>query len=261
MTERVRLLTLYPDELNIYADRGNLLFLRKRCEWRGIEFEAREAGPGESFSPEEADVIYIGGGQDRDQEAVGADLLETKEEAVTTFVEMGKPLLAVCGGFQLLGRRWSSGDGEEREGLGVFDVSTERGTGKRLIGAVAVEANLLGERLLVAGFENHAGRTRLGSEATPFGTVIAGYGNNGEDGTEGVLRMNSIGTYLHGPLLPKNPRLADLLLALALSPNDPNPPGLAPLEDSLEMAAHQEALDAALRSRKNRNRRSRARTG
>ena len=260
MTERVRLLTLYPDELNIYADRGNLLFLRKRCEWRGIEFEAKEARLGETFSPEEADLIYIGGGQDRDQEAVGADLLETKQESVAAFVEMGKPLLAVCGGFQLLGRAWSSGDGEERQGIGVFDVTTERGTGERLIGPVAVDTDLLEEHLVVAGFENHAGRTWLGAGATPFGTVIAGHGNNGEDGTEGVLRENSIGTYLHGPLLPKNPRLADLLLALALSPSDPNPAGLSPLEDSLEIAAHQEALDAALRNRRNRNRRSRAPT-
>lgn len=260
MTGRVRLLTLYPDELNIYADRGNLLFLRKRCEWRGIEFESIEARPGESFSPGDADLIYIGGGQDRDQEAVGADLLETKGEAVTAFVEMGKPLLAVCGGFQLLGRTWSSGDGEEREGLSVFDITTERGSGERLIGPVAIETDFLDEGLVVAGFENHAGRTRIGAGAKPFGRVIAGHGNNGEDGTEGALRRNSIGTYLHGPLLPKNPRLADLLLALALSPTDPDPAGLDPLDDSLEVAAHEEALEAALRNRKSRSRRSRAPT-
>ncbi|MFM9054931.1 MAG: glutamine amidotransferase, partial [Solirubrobacterales bacterium] len=137
MTERVRLLTLYPDELNIYADRGNLLFLRKRCEWRGIEFESIEARPGESFSPGDADLIYIGGGQDRDQEAVGFDLLETKGEAVTAFVEMGKPLLAVCGGFQLLGRTWSSGDGEEREGRSVVASSSARGGGGGVVGAGA----------------------------------------------------------------------------------------------------------------------------
>lgn len=261
MTRGVRVLTLYPDELNIYADRGNLLFLRRRCEWRGLGFESREAGPGDSFSPDEADLIYIGGGQDRDQEGVGTDLLETKGEAVGAFVEMGKPLVAVCGGYQLLGKTWSSGDGQEREGLGIFDVRTERGTGERLIGPAAVEVEFAGERLVVAGFENHAGRTRLEGDATPFGTVIAGYGNNGEDRTEGAQRQHSIGTYLHGPLLPKNPRLADLLLAVALSPGDPRPSALAPLDDEFEDAARQEALDAALRNRKSRSRPHHAPTG
>ena len=261
MTKGVRVLTLYPDELNIYADRGNLLFLWKRCEWRGISFEAKGAGHGESFSPDDVDLIYIGGGQDRDQEGVATDLLETKGEAVAAFVGAGKPLVAVCGGYQLLGKTWSSGDGQEREGLGIFDVRTERGTGDRLIGPAAVEVDFAGERLVVAGFENHAGRTHLGREATPFGTVIAGYGNNGKDRSEGVRRQNSIGTYLHGPLLPKNPGLADLLLAVALSPGDPEAPELAPLDDALEDAAHREALDAALRNRKSRSRRHRAPTG
>lgn len=261
MSQAVRVLTLYPDELNIYADRGNLLFLEKRCEWRGLGFESKGAGPGESFSPDDADLIYIGGGQDRDQEGVSADLLETKGEALAAFVEAGKPLVAVCGGYQLLGRAWSSGDGREREGLGIFDVRTVRGPGERLIGAAAVEVDFAGERLVVAGFENHAGRTHLEKDATPFGTVIAGYGNNGEDRTEGVRRHFSIGTYLHGPLLPKNPRLADLLLAVALSPGDPRPSDLMPLDDVLEGAARQEALDAAFRSRKSRSRRHRVRTG
>lgn len=259
MSDVIRVLTLYPEELNIYADRGNLLFLRKRCLWRGIELVESGRGIGQTFDPDEVDLIYIGGGQDRDQEIVGQDLLQTKAESVLAFGAAGGPILAVCGGFQLLGREWTV-SGEARPGLGLFDVRTERGTDERLIGPVAIEATFAGHGLTVAGFENHAGRTLMGPGASPFGTVIAGHGNNGSDGTEGVRAGNAIGTYLHGPLLPKNYLLADLLIATALDREDPRPDRLPELEDGFEAMAHQLALDAALRSRSSRNRPFRARS-
>lgn len=251
----LRVLTLYPDELNIYADRGNLLFLEKRSLWRGIPFTSTGCGVGEGFDPAEFDLIYIGGGQDRDQEVVGADLLETKGAAIEAFVEAGRPLLAVCGGYQLLGTEWAI-SGERREGLGVFDSRTERGPGERLIGPVAIETVIAGSSLTVAGFENHAGRTWLEGDCEPFGTVVAGRGNNGADKTEGARKNNAFGTYLHGPLLPKNFRLADLLIAIALDPDDPASERLSALDDEIEELAHREALDAALRSRSNRTLRS-----
>ena len=257
MNGLIRVLTLYPEELNIYADRGNLLFLRRRCNWRGIELVESGRGVGETFEPDEVDLIYIGGGQDRDQEIVGEDLLRTKAESVLSFGSAGGPILAVCGGFQLLGREWTV-SGEQREGLGLFDVRTERGTGERLIGPVAIEASFAGHDLTVAGFENHAGRTWIGPEAVPFGTVIAGHGNNDSDSTEGARAGNAIGTYLHGPLLPKNYLLADLLIATALDRKDPRPELLPGLDDGFEAMAHQVALDAALRPRSNRSRPLRA---
>lgn len=248
MTDAIRILTLYPEELNIYADRGNLLFLRRRCEWRGIDLIENGAGIGDRFDPDDVDLIYIGGGQDRDQEIVGDDLLETKADALLSFAKGGGPILAVCGGFQLLGRSWSVSGGR-RDGLGLFDARTERGPGERLIGPVAIRTSLGGSDLTIAGFENHAGRTYLGSDAEPFGTVIAGHGNNGSDRTEGVRQGNAIGTYLHGPLLPKNFLFADLLLATALDRDEPDPGRLARLDDGIEELAHQQALEAALTSR------------
>ena len=256
---RIRILALYPEELNIYADRGNLLFLRQRAAWRGIEVTISGCGVGQAFDPDGVDLIYVGGGQDRDQQMVGEDLLESKADAVRAFTLAGGPLLAVCGGFQLLGRSWSI-TGGELEGLGIFAVRTERGAGKRLIGPVAIEARVGGHELTVAGFENHAGRTYLDPGATPFGTVVCGNGNNGSDRTEGARSGNAIGTYLHGPLLPKNFLLADLLLATALDRDEPRPEKLATLDDGLEELAHQQALEAALRSRSNRSRRFRARS-
>ena len=248
MKRSLRMITLYPEELNIYADRGNLLFLRMRCLWRGIELVEQGCGMGEEFDPARADLIYIGGGQDRDQEIVGSDLLETKGDSVLEFGAAGGPILAVCGGFQLLGKSWTVA-GRRHDGLGLFDVRTERGPGERLIGPVAIDANLSGHQLTVAGFENHAGRTHLGSDAEPFGTVIAGHGNNGSDRYEGARSLNAIGTYLHGPLLPKNFQLADLLIATALDREAPQPDLLGGLDDALEELAHQQALDAALRRR------------
>jgi CobQ-like glutamine amidotransferase family enzyme len=243
MTE-LRLLALYPEQMNIYADRGNILFLQRRCEWRGIGFGYAAAGPGEGFDPGAHDLIYIGGGQDRDQVIVAADMVETKRSALASAVEDGAALLAVCGGYQLLGHSYQLGE-QRIEGLGLADLETVREPGPRLIGNVAIAADFGAGPRVVAGFENHGGRTNLGEDAEPLGKVLSGHGNNGRDGLEGVRRLNMIGTYLHGPLLPKNAWLADRLIALALARRTGSEPELAPLDDELEQAAHESALAAA----------------
>jgi CobQ-like glutamine amidotransferase family enzyme len=243
---KLRLLALYPEQMNIYADRGNLLFLRRRCEWRGIEVDQGVAGPGERFDPAGHDLIYIGGGQDRDQRLVAGDMLETKREALAAAVDDGAAVLAVCGGYQLLGHSYQLGE-ERIAGLGLADLETVRDPGPRLIGNIAIEADLGGEPRLLAGFENHGGRTYLGPGERPLGRVVKGFGNNGADGHEGVQRENLIGTYMHGPLLPKNAWLADRLIALALARATGSEPQLEPLDDALEAAAHESARAAAMR--------------
>jgi CobQ-like glutamine amidotransferase family enzyme len=242
----LRLLALYPDQMNIYADRGNILFLRRRCEWRGIGFEYVASGSGESFDPAAHDLVYIGGGQDRDQRMVARDMLSTKRDGLAAAVEDGAVVLAVCGGYQLLGHSYQLGD-ERIPGLGLADLETVREPGPRLIGNVAIEVDLGGGPRVVAGFENHGGRTHLGEGAEPLGRVVKGFGNNGEDGQEGVRRLNMFGTYLHGPLLPKNAWLADRLIQLALARHAGAEPELAPLDDALEAAAHEAARLAAMR--------------
>jgi CobQ-like glutamine amidotransferase family enzyme len=241
----LRLLALYPDQMNIYADRGNILFVRRRCEWRGIGFSYAAAGPGEGFEPDSHDFLYLGGGQDRDQRAVAADMVATKREALAEAVDGGTVMLAVCGGYQLLGHSYQLGE-ERLPGIGLADLETVREPGPRLIGNVAIESDLGGSSRAIAGFENHGGRTYLGEAAVPLGRVISGFGNNGKDGLEGVRRDNLIGTYLHGPLLPKNAWLADHLIALALENRYGRRPDLEPLEDELELAAQRSARDAAL---------------
>jgi CobQ-like glutamine amidotransferase family enzyme len=243
MTE-LRLLALYPEQMNIYADRGNIIFLQRRCEWRGIGFSYAAAGPGDGFDAAAHDLIYIGGGQDRDQVIVAADMVETKRQALFDAVSDGAALLAVCGGYQLLGHSYQLGE-QRIEGLGLADLETVREEGPRLIGNVAIEADLGGGPHVLAGFENHGGRTRLGEDAVPLGKVLEGFGNNGRDGLEGVRRLNMIGTYLHGPLLPKNAWLADHLIATAIGRRTGTEPELEPLDDELEAAAHESALNAA----------------
>ncbi|HEX7058976.1 MAG TPA: glutamine amidotransferase [Solirubrobacterales bacterium] len=241
----LRVLALYPEQMNIYADRGNIIFLRRRCEWRGIGFAYAGAGPGEAIDPDAHDLFYIGGGQDRDQRAVAADMVESKREALGVAVEDDAPVLAVCGGYQLLGHSYQL-DEEKLPGLGLADLETVREPGERLIGNVAIEVDFGEGPRLLAGFENHGGRTYLGPGAQPLGRVIEGFGNNGDDGFEGVRRGNLIGTYLHGPLLPKNAWLADRLIALALKRRYGAAPELAPLDDRLELAAERCARDVAL---------------
>ncbi len=240
MPETLRVCALYPQLMNIYADRGNLLLLQRRCEWRGIGFELSASDLGEPLDPAAADLVYVGGGQDRDQRLCALDLAEVKRDGLRAAADRGAALLAVCGGYQLLGHSYELGD-ETLPGAGLVDLRTVRADGPRLIGNVAIEVELDGERRTLAGFENHGGRTRLGPDAQPLGRVRRGHGNDGASGFEGVRRGNVIGTYLHGPLLPKNVWLADWLIARALGRDEP----LAPLDDELEAAAHAEARRAA----------------
>jgi CobQ-like glutamine amidotransferase family enzyme len=242
----LQLLALYPEQMNIYADRGNVLFLQRRCEWRGIEFSHATAGPGEAIDPDAHDLIYIGGGQDRDQRIVAADMRDTKRDAIAAAADEGAVVLAVCGGYQLLGHSYQLDD-ETIPGLGLVDLVTVREPGPRLIGNVAIEVDLGSGKQVIAGFENHGGRTHLGEGAEPLGRVLEGFGNNGSDGLEGVRRDNVIGTYIHGPLLPKNAWLADHLIALALARRSGSAPELEPLDDALEAAAHESAWAAATR--------------
>ncbi len=240
----LRVLSLYPDQMNIYADRGNIVFLRRRCEWRGIGFAWQGAGPGASIDPSAHDLFYIGGGQDRDQRMVAADMVATKRAALAAAVDDGAALLAVCGGYQLLGHSYQLGT-EKLPGLGLADLETVREDGPRLIGNVAIEVDFGAGARLLAGFENHGGRTYLDPGAEPLGRVVNGFGNNGGDGFEGVRVANLIGTYLHGPLLPKNAWLADHLIELALGRRYGERPTLEPLDDAFEHAAHASARAAA----------------
>jgi lipid II isoglutaminyl synthase (glutamine-hydrolysing) len=240
-------LWLYPDHMNIYADRGNLAVLERRCRWRGIEFTLAGAGPGVQVDPDGHDLFYMGGGQDRDQELVARDLVDTKREALAQALAGGATVLAVCGGYQLLGHSYQLPGGEVLPGLGLVDLETVREPGPRLIGNVVIESDLGDGARRIAGFENHGGRTYLGEGERPLGRVVSGFGNNGRDGAEGVRRDRLVGTYLHGPLLPKNAWLADRLIEWALERRSDRPIRLEPLEDRLEREAHECAVRAALR--------------
>ena len=236
---KLRVCSLYPELMNIYADRGNMQLLRARCEWRGVGFELAGATLGEGVDPDAHDFFYMGGGQDRDQALCAQDMVETKKDALHDAAGRGAVVLAVCGGYQLLGHEYEM-EGKRLPGVGLVDLRTVREEGPRLIGNCAIEADLGDGPRVIAGFENHGGRTYLGSGEQPLGRVLKGFGNNGRDGFEGVRRDNVIGTYLHGPLLPKNAWLADRLIELALDTK------LEPLpDDSLEEAAHQSARRAA----------------
>jgi CobQ-like glutamine amidotransferase family enzyme len=237
----LRVCALYPDLLNIYADRGNLLLLQRRCEWRGIGFRLRGAGLGDPLDPDAHDLFYIGGGQDRDQALCARDMVATKRDALHAAAARGAVIFAVCGGYQLLGHGYDMG-GERLPGVALVDLETVREEGPRLIGNVAIEAD---DGRVLAGFENHGGRTRLGPGERPLGRVLRGHGNDGRSGYEGVRggpHGTVVGTYLHGPLLPKNAHFADWLTAAALAID---PRELAPLDDALESAAHAAARRAA----------------
>jgi len=236
----LRVCALYPELMNIYADRGNLLMLERRCAWRGIEFELAGVSLGDELEGG-ADLYYIGGGQERDQERCALDLAERKREALAAAAVRGAVVLGVCGGYQLLGHSYELGE-RELPGVALLDLRTVRSEGSRLIGNIAIEVELgPAERRILAGFENHGGRTHLGPGAAPLGRVISGHGNNGADGYEGARVGTVIGTYLHGPLLPKNAWFADWLIETALGLSDP----LASLDDELEQLAHADALHAA----------------
>jgi CobQ-like glutamine amidotransferase family enzyme len=234
--------------MNIYADRGNLLVLEHRCAWRGIDFELTSSGLGEPLHADGHDLFYLGGGQDRDQRLCAEDLIVTKRSALHTAAARDAVILGVCGGYQLLGHSYVLGD-EEIQGVGLLDVRTIRENGPRLIGNVAIEVSLDAENLtaaangrILAGFENHGGRTYLSPDAHALGRVIKGHGNDGRSGFEGARAGNTIGTYLHGPLLPKNAWFADWLIATALRLD---PSELIPLDDAFEREAHLSACRAA----------------
>jgi lipid II isoglutaminyl synthase (glutamine-hydrolysing) len=228
---------LYPDYLNIYADRGNIAVLARRAGWRGHELEVRGLSLRDPVRPGEHDLLYVGGGQDREQALVTQDLA-SKSEGILEAVSAGAALLAVCGGYQLLGRSYRDFHGVDLPGIGLFPLETVAGK-RRMIGDVLLECELEpGERRTLAGFENHAGRTRLDKEAQPLGRVVAGFGNDGQSGWEGCRVGRAVGTYLHGPLLPRNPWFADWLLAQALAHRLGTPPALEPLPDELETEAH-----------------------
>jgi lipid II isoglutaminyl synthase (glutamine-hydrolysing) len=235
---RIRVGHLYPDYLNIYADRGNIAVLERRAALRGHELWVRPIDLAERVEPGEDDLLYVGGGQDREQALIAPDLA-AKGDSIRAAVDGGAALLAVCGGYQLLGRGYRGRDGSFMPGADLFPHETVAGL-QRMIGDVLLECELEpGEKRTLAGFENHAGRTRLEPGAQPLGRVVAGFGNDGESGFEGCRVERALGTYLHGPLLPRNPWLADWLLARALAhASGGAPPALEPLDDELEAEAH-----------------------
>jgi lipid II isoglutaminyl synthase (glutamine-hydrolysing) len=233
MTADLNLVHLYPDLLMTYGDRGNVLTLARRAAWRGFGVEVVGVSRGEPI-PASANLVMIGGGSDRVQHLIGSDLTE-RAGHLRHLVQGGAVVLGVCGGYQLLGHRYTATDGADVPGLGLLDVVTQAGA-TRIIGRVNARARL-GERSFpLAGFENHAGRTQLGAEAVALATVPRGQGNNGEDGTEGAIQGTVVGTYLHGPVLPAAPGLADALLGMALAGLVDGHP-LSPLDDRLETTA------------------------
>lgn len=230
---RIRVAHLYPEYLNIYADRGNIAVLSSRARWRGFELEVEAVSLGDALRPGEHDLLYIGGGQDREQALIAPDLA-ARSEAIRDAVAGGAAVLAVCGGYQLLGRFYRGRDGDELPGAGLFPHETVAGE-RRMIGDCLLECDLEpGVRRTLAGFENHAGVTRLDHGAAPLGRVVAGFGNDGASGLEGVRVGNAIGTYLHGPLLPRNAWLADWIVERALEHRTGERQALAPLADDLE---------------------------
>ena len=237
----LRICALYPDLMSIYADRGNLLMLERRCEWRGLDCVITPTGLGETVDPDAHDLFYLGGGQDRDQRLCAEDMLRHKRDALHAAADRGAVIFGVCGGYQLLGESYDLGD-ERIPGIGLLGLRTVRADGPRLIGNVAIEVDLDdgGPPRVLAGFENHGGRTVLDGGEAALGRVLRGHGNDGHSGLEGVRRGRVIGTYLHGPLLPKNAWFADWLIRAALGLDE-----LAPLDDRFEDAAHLSARRAA----------------
>src|ERR1700730_4083118 len=231
---------LYPDLMNIYGDRGNILTLLKRSEWRDFEPRLIELGRGTTKRMDEVDGFFFGGGPDREQRLVSEDLIEHKHTPLERAVAAGAGVLAVCGGYQLLGHYYQTGEGARFPGIRLIDVRTEAGK-RRFIGDVIVDTALVDIKpSTLVGFENHSGRTFLGPKAKPLGRVRMGFGHHGEDHTEGCLQASVLGTYLHGSLLPKNPHLADYLIRSALRRRGITE--LAPLDDAAEIAAHESIL-------------------
>lgn len=239
---KLNLVHLYPTLLNLYGDRGNIITLRQRCAWRGIELRVHEIGLGEAFPSASPDLLFMGGDQDREQGVVIDDLRVRHTARLAGLVNEDIPFLAVCGSYQLLQRYYRPADGPDLQGLGLLDAHTIHPGHRtpRCVGNIIVEWN---DSTLV-GFENHGGRTFLEGDTQPLGSVTRGFGNNGEDGKEGARKRNLFGTYVHGSLLPKNPVFADFLLQLALTRRYPGYV-LPPLDDSLELRAREVAIARA----------------
>ena len=231
---------LYADMMNLYGDRGNVISIKKRCEWRGIPVDVVDVGQGERIRPTGCDLFLFGGGQDREQALLAEDLAGSKGADLRSIVEDGGVVLGVCGGYQLMGHSYETPEGETLPGVGIFDLHTQprKLDEERLIGNVLarVRAPETGETREIVGFENHGGRTFLGDDLEQLGEVVVGYGNNGKDGTEGARRLNAYGTYLHGSLLPKNPWLTDQLILNTVRRTDENFE-LEPLDDTAERSA------------------------
>lgn len=233
----IRIAHLYPDMLNLYGDRGNITALTERMKARNIDVVTDQITMGKSFNSDDYDILFVGGGQDFEQDVLLDDLKKGKDIEIKRAIENSKVFLAICGGYQMLGKYYKTYDGKMLEYMGALDFYTE-GKEERMIGNYAFKTK---EGIEVVGFENHSGRTYLGKNVEPLGKMIKGYGNNGEDGTEGVRYKNTFGTYSHGPVLPKNSQLADLLIAKAVE-NKYGKADLAPLDDTLEIKAQQQVM-------------------
>jgi len=249
---------LYADIMSLYGDRGNVLCLVRRCQWRGMDVAVKELRLGEPIDPKAIDFFFIGGGADSHQQLIAEDLVKVKGPGIREAIEEGAAALTICGGYQLFGYYYRPISGEDLPGLGLFNAWTiHRGAQLGVKVKTITEAKVIrcvgnlvvqwGKHVLV-GFENHGGRTYLGPGAQPLGKVLLGRGNNGEDGCEGIVYKNAIGTYLHGPCLPKNPHLADYLIQAALARRY-GPVELPLLEDDLELQAHRAALEHVWRIR------------
>jgi len=247
---QLRVAHLYPKQMNIYGDRGNILCLQRRCRQRDIEFEVKELELDDKLNPKDYDLIFIGGAQDREQRRVAVDLVKVKSKPLADAVKRDVVVLAVCGGYQLMGRFYRSAEGEELAGAGILDLHTAHPgpDAQRFIGNVVVEWNPDGASAgtTLVGFENHGGRTYLGDGVQPLGRVVAGFGNNGDDGGEGAVYRNVFGTYLHGSLLPKNPRFADHVIETALGRMHKGF-RLSGIDDDVEHNAHAAAVRLATR--------------
>ena len=234
-TMELKIAHLYPDLLNLYGDRGNILCLSKRCEWRGIQTKITEYQLDDDLDLSDVDILFLGGGSDREQQIVTKRLLDMKSE-IQAYVENGGVLTAICGGYQLIGHYYNL-ENEKIKGLSLVDSYTEAKP-NRLIGNIVIKSTLEGQTESIVGFENHAGRTYIGDHE-PLGKVVCGFGNNAEDQTEGILYHNIVGTYLHGPLFPKNPKLADFIIKRALQQKCPSGFDFPDLDDTAENTANE----------------------
>ena len=240
----LRITWLYPRLMNIYGDRGNVRTLEQRCLWRGIGVQVARVGIGDVLTAGDTDIYFFGGGQDREQIAVSDDLQGPKRDAIRADMAEDAVALTVCGGYQLFGAYYRPYDIDDLPGIGVFDAWSDAGP-DRFIGNVVSDT----EWGTLVGFENHSGRTFLGEGTKPFGRVVVGHGNNGQDGTEGAVTRNAFGCYLHGSLLPKNPAFADHLLGLAVRRKYGADAVLMPLDDDLETRAHHAIITRVKRAR------------